>query len=144
VLARPFVWRWRGRLDASAMHSAAAALVGEHDFTSFETAPSTRLSKVRTIHALSVFRPAPADAPGVAEVWIEVEGNGVLHNMVRIIAGSLVMVGAGRRPPEWLAEALAARCRPAAGPTAPPEGLVLVQTTLDPTAWPDSPNRSAP
>ena len=144
VLARQFVWRWRGRLDASAMHAAAAALVGEHDFTSFETTPSTRLSKVRTIHALSVFRPAATDALGAAEVWIEVEGNGFLHNMVRIIAGSLVMVGAGRRPPEWLAEALAARCRPAAGPTAPPEGLVLVQTTLDSTAWPDFPNRSAP
>jgi len=144
VLTRPFVWRWRGQLDASAMHAAAAALVGEHDFTSFETTPSTRVSKVRTIQALSVFRPAPADAPGVAEVWIEVEGNGFLHNMVRIIAGSLVMVGAGRRPPEWLAEALAARCRPAAGPTAPPEGLVLVQTTLDSTAWPDSLNRSDP
>jgi tRNA pseudouridine38-40 synthase len=143
VLTRPFVWRWRGRLDASLMHSAATALVGEHDFTSFETTPSTRASKVRTIHSLSVFRPALADATA-AEVWIEVEGNGFLHNMVRIIAGSLVMVGAGRRPPEWLAEALAARCRPAAGPTAPPEGLVLVQTTLDSTAWPDSPNRSAP
>jgi tRNA pseudouridine38-40 synthase len=126
------------------MHSATAALVGEHDFTSFETTPSTRLSKVRTIHAASVFKPVCPHAPGPAEVWIEVEGNGFLHNMVRIIAGSLVMVGAGRRPLGWLEEALAARSRPAAGPTAPPEGLVLVQTTLEPTAWPDFPNRSAP
>jgi tRNA pseudouridine38-40 synthase len=144
VIERGFVWRWRGRLDESLMRAAAPALVGEHDFTSFETTPSTRLSKVRTIHSLSVFRPEVPHAPGPAEVWIEVEGNGFLHNMVRIIAGSLVMVGAGRRSPGWLAEAVAARSRPAAGPTTPPEGLVLVETTLEPTAWPDFPNSSAP
>jgi tRNA pseudouridine38-40 synthase len=50
--------------------------------------------------------------------------------MVRIIAGSLVMVGAGRRQAEWLGQALAARSRPAAGPTAPPQGLVLVSIQL--------------
>jgi tRNA pseudouridine38-40 synthase len=120
--------------------------VGEHDFTSFETTPSTRLSKVRTIHSLSVFRQSvPDDAPG-AELWIEVEGNGFLYNMVRIIAGSLVMVGAGRRKAEWLAAALAAQSRAAAGPTAPPEGLVLVSTQLetdhDTAPWQNSPNSS--
>lgn len=135
VLDRQLVWRWRGRLDESRMHAAAAALVGEHDFTSFETTPSTRLSKVRTIHALDVFRPPLANDAAGAEVWVEVEGNGFLYNMVRIIAGSLVMVGAGRRSPEWLAAALAARSRPAAGPTAPPQGLVLVSIDLG-DAWP--------
>lgn len=135
VLDRHLVWRWRGRLDDGRMREAAAALVGEHDFTSFETTPSTRLSKVRTIHALDVFRPPlPDDAAG-AEVWIEVEGNGFLYNMVRIIAGSLVTVGAGRRPAEWLGAALAARSRPAAGPTAPPQGLVLAAINLG-AAWP--------
>jgi len=151
VLSRHLVWRWRGRLDVAAMTAAAETLVGEHDFTSFETTPSTRLSKVRTIHELRVFRPPPAaDALG-AEVWIEVEGNGFLYNMVRIIAGSLVMVGAGRRPPGWLGEALAARSRPAAGPTAPPQGLVLVSIQLapDPSVaipqpCPSSPTDSAP
>jgi len=132
VLSRHFVWRWRGGLDVAAMAAAAEALVGEHDFTSFETTPSTRLSKVRTIHELRVFRPPLADDVLGAEVWIEVEGNGFLYNMVRIIAGSLVMVGAGRRSPAWLAEALAARHRPAAGPTAPPQGLVLVSIQLRP------------
>ena len=135
VLDRHLVWRWRGRLDEVRMREAAAVLVGEHDFTSFETTPSTRLSKVRTIHSLAVFRPPlAADAAG-AEVWIEVEGNGFLYNMVRIIAGSLVMVGAGRRSPGWLGEALAARSRPAAGPTAPPQGLMLVAIDLG-HAWP--------
>ena len=152
VFTWPVVWPWRGRLDVSAMAAAAAALVGEHDFTSFESTPSTRLSKVRTIHSLEVFRPPPA-APGPeAEAWIEVEGNGFLYNMVRIIAGSLAMVGAGRRSPEWLAQALAARSRPAAGPTAPPQGLVLVSIQLAPDPSPEpapppcpsSPNDSAP
>jgi tRNA pseudouridine38-40 synthase len=117
------------------MRAAAAALVGEHDFTSFETTPSTRRSKVRTIHALDVFRPPLANDAAGAEVWVEVEGNGFLYNMVRIIAGSLVMVGSGRRSPDWLAAALAARSRPAAGPTAPPQGLMLVAIDLG-DAWP--------
>ena len=145
VLERHLVWRWKSRLDVAAMAAAAPALVGEHDFTSFETTPSTRLSKVRTLHAVSVGRRSvPDDAPG-SEVWIEVEGNGFLYNMVRIIAGSLVMIGCGKRPPEWLAEALAARSRPVAGPTAPPQGLVLTSTQLDPEpSWPLFPNNSAP
>jgi len=144
VLDRHLVWRWKSRLDAAAMQAAAEVLVGEHDFTSFETTPSTRLSKVRTIHALEVSRPLlHDDAPG-AEVWIEVEGNGFLYNMVRIIAGSLVMVGSSRRTRDWLAGALAARSRPAAGPTAPPEGLVLLQTTLSPdVSWQNFPADSA-
>jgi len=145
VLARHLVWRWKSRLDAAAMQAAAGVLVGEHDFTSFESTPSTRLSKVRTIHALEVSRPqVDADAPG-AELWIEVEGNGFLYNMVRIIAGSLVMIGSGRRTRDWLAGVLAARSRPTAGPTAPPEGLVLLATTLaTDSPWQSSPNSSAP
>ncbi|MFM8435931.1 MAG: tRNA pseudouridine(38-40) synthase TruA [Planctomycetia bacterium] len=145
VLARHLVWRWKSRLDAAAMQAAAGVLVGEHDFTSFESTPSTRLSKVRTIHALEVSRPqVDADAAG-AELWIEVEGNGFLYNMVRIIAGSLVMIGSGRRTRDWLAGVLAARSRPTAGPTAPPEGLVLLATTLaTDSSWQSSPNSSAP
>jgi tRNA pseudouridine38-40 synthase len=134
------------------MNAAAESLVGEHDFTSFESTPSTRLSKVRTIHALEVFRPPRAADPLGSEAWIEVEGNGFLYNMVRIIAGSLVMVGAGRRRPDWLADALAARSRPAAGPTAPPQGLILVSIHLAPDLSPEPasppcpscPNDSAP
>lgn len=137
VLSRHLVWRWWGGLDVETMRAAAPALVGEHNFTSFEALHSPRRSKIRTIHTLSVTRTAVLGGLG-DEVWIEVEGNGFLYNMVRIIAGSLVMVGAGRRSPAWLGEALAARSRPAAGPTAPPEGLCLVEIKLaaDP---PDSP-----
>jgi tRNA pseudouridine38-40 synthase len=132
VLARNLVWRWKSRLDLDAMLDAAAALVGEHDFTSFETMPSTRLSKVRTIHRLDLSRRREGDDLPNAELWVEVEGNGFLHNMVRIIVGSLVMVGCGRCRSDWMAGVLAARHRPAAGPTAPPQGLVLVSISIDP------------
>ncbi|NBT14404.1 MAG: tRNA pseudouridine(38-40) synthase TruA [Planctomycetia bacterium] len=144
VLGRHLVWRWKSRLDDAAMQAAAGALLGEHDFTSFETTPSQRLSKVRTIHAVSVSRPPLHDDAAGAEIWVEVEGNGFLYNMVRIITGSLVMVGAGRRSRDWLAGVLAARSRPAAGPTAPPQGLVLVATTLADCPWQNSPTPSAP
>ena len=64
VLQRHLVWRWRGRLDEPLMQAAAGQLVGEHDFTSFESTPSTRLSKIRTIHALTVRRTVAAAGPG--------------------------------------------------------------------------------
>jgi tRNA pseudouridine38-40 synthase len=144
VLHRHMVWRWKTRLDLPAMQAAAAHLVGEHDFTSFETTPTTRRSKVRTIHAAGVSRRGGDDDVPDAEVWIEVCGNGFLHNMVRIIAGSLVTVGRGKREPGWIAEVIAARSRPAAGPTAPPQGLVLVSIELDEhRTWPESPSTSA-
>ena len=145
VLDRHLVWHWRGRLDCGRMEEGARALVGEHDFTSFETAPSTRLSSVRTIHGLTVHRPGETTGGSVpgGELWLEVDGNGFLHNMVRIIVGTLVMVGACRRPPGWVGTALAARSRPAAGPTAPPQGLVLVRIDLEEDACRASPNISA-
>jgi tRNA pseudouridine38-40 synthase len=130
VLQRHLVWRWKSRLDVAAMQAAAAHLVGEHDFTSFETTPSTRRSKVRTIHVADVFRHSGYDDAAGAEVWFEVVGSGFLYNMVRIITGSLVMVGCGKRSPEWIRDVIAARHRPTAGPTAPPQGLVLVSIEL--------------
>lgn len=143
VLQRHLVWRWKSRLDVAAMQEAATALVGEYDFTSFETTPSSRLSKIRTVSRLEVARSSSdADIPD-AEVWMEIEGNGFLYNMVRIIAGSLVMVGCGKRRPQWLRDVLAARSRPAAGPTAPPQGLVLLAVDLDPElVWAHSPPNS--
>jgi tRNA pseudouridine38-40 synthase len=99
-----------------------------------------------------VFRHSGYDDAPDAEVWLEVVGNGFLYNMVRIITGSLVMVGSGKRRPEWIREVIAARSRPAAGPTAPPKGLVLVSIDLDldmshrsassnpAPAWQESPN----
>ncbi|MEM9354356.1 MAG: tRNA pseudouridine(38-40) synthase TruA [Planctomycetota bacterium] len=120
VAERRFVWHVPQPLDEAAMHRAGQALVGRHDFASFESAGSERESTVRTIRAVEVTRSGE-------EVSIEVEGDGFLYNMVRIIAGTLVEAGRGLREESWVAEALAACDRRAAGQTAPPQGLCLLR-----------------
>lgn len=120
-----YAWHYPTRLDAAAMHAAAQALVGEHDFKSFENHGTPRPSTVRTVYELSVQR--VADAFGRCDfVHVEVAGNGFLYNMVRNLVGTLVDVGRGARPIAWPAQALAACDRAAAGMTAPPQGLVLL------------------
>ena len=104
VLARPFVWQWNSRLSVSAMQNAASFLIGEHDFSSFENPSSPRASKVRTIHDITIQRYTGGEYEADNEVWIEIEGNGFLYNMVRIIVGTLLMVGSGKRPEIWPAE----------------------------------------
>lgn len=105
-------------LDVEKMKEAAACLIGEHDFASFCAAGSTARTTVRTIYDLQVERQGKL-------IVIRVTGNGFLYNMVRIIAGTLMEVGRGRREPRWVEEVLQARDRTAAGPTAPAKGLVL-------------------
>lgn len=102
------------------MKQAAGFLVGEHDFVSFCSTHTQAETTVRTITACEVT--AWGD-----EIVIRVQGNGFLYNMVRIIAGTLLEVGSGRREPEQILEILEAKDRKAAGPTAPPNGLMLVQ-----------------
>jgi tRNA pseudouridine38-40 synthase len=124
VFARRYTWHYPHQLDAVTMHEAAQALVGTHDFSSFESVGSERPSSVRTIRQLAVRR-------GTSEltdrVMVEVTGDGFLYNMVRAIVGTLVEVGQGKRDICWPAEVLAARDRRAAGQTAPPHGLFLVR-----------------
>lgn len=122
---RNHVWHWRaGRLDAERMGQGGAFLVGRHDFVSLESTGSERSSTVRTITDLTVtWRPVN----GGERIDITVTGDGFLYNMVRTIAGTLVEVGRGAKPPEWVAEALASRDRGRAGQTAPPQGLFLVR-----------------
>lgn len=117
------IWHPSG-LDARAMHEAAQVLVGEHDFASFASVGHGRLTTIRTIHALSVTRHETADEPG-ERVVIRISGSGFLWNMVRIIGGTLMEVGMGRRGPAEVKSALEARHRSAAGPTLPPTGLCL-------------------
>ncbi len=124
-------------LDVGAMRAAAAYLVGEHDFKSFCSVYTQAKTTVRTIYDIQVVeKPVGAclDDDYMAsgrELDILVTGNGFLYNMVRIITGTLLEVGAGRRTPESVGEALAACSRQCAGPTAPPQGLTLVEIIQD-------------
>jgi tRNA pseudouridine38-40 synthase len=118
-------WHVRRALDEHAMDRAGRFLVGRHDFHSFETEWPNRISSVRTIFDLTVERTKSV-------VTIEVEADGFLYNMVRSIAGTLVLVGAGKRTEEWVADVLAAENRAVAGPTAPAKGLFLVQVRYRP------------
>jgi tRNA pseudouridine38-40 synthase len=128
AIADPFQtrysWHVYQSLDIAAMHSAAQSLRGRHDFHSFETHWPNRTSSVRTIAHIAVNRMNDA-------IWIDVEADGFLYNMVRSIAGTLVEVGKGKWPEAQVAEVLAAEDRRVAGPTAPPQGLFLVRVRYE-------------
>lgn len=128
VFHRRWSWHVPTRLDEEAMDRAAAGLTGRHDFRSFQTTGAPRKSTVRTLRELWVRRrPAPEEHL----VLTEVEADGFLYNMVRAIVGTLVEVGRGAEPESWPAEVLAAADRARAGPTAPPQGLVMVSVRYD-------------
>jgi len=119
VLQIKHCWHLPAKLDIDAMAKAAAMLVGKKDFKSFAAATDRRQTSVRTIFRCDVNR-------NDDWVYIEVEGNSFLYNMVRNIVGTLVEVGSGRRKPEKINEILAAKDRTAAGPIAPAAGLCLM------------------
>lgn len=106
-------------LDVEKMQQAARYLVGEHDFTSFSSIHAQTNTFVRTIYSLDVSKDGDM-------ISIRVTGNGFLYNMVRIIAGTLVQVGAGMIEPEQMEEILAGKDRGLAGPTAPAHGLTMI------------------
>jgi tRNA pseudouridine38-40 synthase len=123
-LRNPFVYRYatasRHPLDASAMARASRCLLGRHDFHSFETEWPNRMTSIRTVTHLSVNRAGEY-------IWIDVEADGFLYNMVRAIAGTLMNVGRGYWLEEKVEEILNAEDRREAGPTAPPQGLFLMR-----------------
>ena len=106
-------------LDVEAMQRAAAYLVGEHDFKSFASTGGQAETSIRTIYSLDVEKRDSI-------ITIRVKGNGFLYNMVRIIAGTLIKVGAGEILPEEIPAILEAKDRSAAGPTAPAKGLTMI------------------
>lgn len=116
--ARFVAWE-RMPLDAAAMHVAAQALLGEHDFSSFRAVSCQARHARRCVNAISVRRDGE-------HVIVEIEANAFLHHMVRNIVGSLLEVGRGQRPGAWIAEVLAARNRDVAGVTATPQGLTFI------------------
>jgi tRNA pseudouridine38-40 synthase len=123
LLAQRVGWVFRP-LDLAAMQAGAQLLEGTHDFSAFRAAQCQAASPVRTLHACRVERRGRL-------LRFEVRANAFLHHMVRNLVGSLVYVGLGRRPPEWIAEVLAARERSLAAPTFAAAGLYLGAVEYD-------------
>lgn len=120
VLEAGRCWHYPYKLDLEAMGQATARLVGKKNFKSFASAADQRQSSVRTVTRCEVSESPPW-------IFVDVEADGFLYNMVRNIVGTLVEVGRGRWKPEKIDEILAAEDRTAAGPIAPPGGLCLMQ-----------------
>lgn len=120
-----FAWHisTRDGLDVDAMRAGAEHLIGEHDFKSFCMAASAEGKRTfRNVSKIDFFEES---VMGEQVLVVQIEGNAFLHSMVRAIVGTLVAVGRQKRPPEWVADVLAARNRRAAGENAPAKGLVL-------------------
>ncbi len=109
---------YRGSLDIAAMREAAGYIVGTHDFICFMAAGSQVKDTVRTVYSLELEREYDV-------VTMTIQGNGFLYNMVRIIAGTLIMVGRGQIKPQEVKNIIDKRDRREAGPTAPAKGLTL-------------------
>lgn len=118
------VWHVGGPLDVAAMRRGARYLRGRHDFSAFATDAAEKKDTERTVFSIRISRNEDL-------VFIDVEGDGFLYNMVRAIAGSLVEIGRGRYGPEWIMEVLEGRDRSRGGPTAPARGLTLMRVIPD-------------
>ena len=120
ALERGRAWHVPYALDDAAMHDAAQALVGRHDFTTFRASECQAKSPVKTLDELSVERAGDLIA-------VTARARSFLHHQVRNMVGSLALVGRGKWNKVDLDNALAAKDRTRGGPTAPPEGLYLVE-----------------
>ena len=120
-LHRHYAWWIAPPLDLAAMAEAAAVLPGEHDFTAFRASGSDNKNPVRRVLA-AAWQAEPGG-------WLSftITATGFLRGMVRSLVGTMVEVGRGKAPPARLAELLASGARHLAGPTAPPQGLYLVE-----------------
>jgi tRNA pseudouridine38-40 synthase len=105
-------------LDAVAMNAAAALLIGQHDFTAFRAAECQAKSPVKNLQLLQIERRGDY-------LLCDFRADGFLHHMVRNLMGSLIQVGAGTHPPEWIREILDGRDRARAAPTFDAAGLYL-------------------
>lgn len=124
TINRSFVWHIYRPLDESAMQTAAAILIGSQDFSSFEGSLTDNTNPVCHLQRLAILRQGE-------EIHIEAYADRFLKHMVRAMVGTLVEVGLGKRMPQSLTEVLEARNRCAAGQTAPPHGLCLMQVDYD-------------
>ncbi|MCM1245936.1 MAG: tRNA pseudouridine(38-40) synthase TruA [Roseburia sp.] len=124
VFLRNYAWKVKEPLDIEAMRRAAAYLIGKKDFRSFCAKPSKKKSTVRTLESIQIDETD-------TEITLTFKGDGFLHHMVRILTGTLVEVGAGKRSPEEMPSILEKKERRYAGETAPAKGLFLVKVYYD-------------
>lgn len=121
--ARGAGW-YHAPLDHLAMRTAAACLVGEHDFSAFRSSECQAKSPVRNVDRIEISRVGDM-------VQFTFHANAFLHHMVRNIVGSLIEVGKGRCPPDWIGSVLESRSRALAAPTFAPQGLYLTSVDYD-------------
>jgi tRNA pseudouridine38-40 synthase len=119
------VWHVKAKLDEAAMHRAAQLLLGHHDFSSFRASACQAKSPMRTLDFCAARREGE-------KVILETRARSFLHHQVRNMVGSLKMVGEGHWPEDKITTILAAKSRPAAGQTAPAEGLYFTGVEYDP------------
>jgi len=119
-IGRGYSWWVPTPLDADAMAVAAEPLLGKHDFTTFRAVACQARSPVKTLDRLAVSRAGEV-------IEIEARARSFLHHQVRNMVGTLKLVGEGKWTTADVAAALAAKDRAAGGPTAPPDGLYLVE-----------------
>jgi len=124
AIERRTSWHVHAPLDLTAMEHAVACLAGEHDFASFQAAGCEAAHSVRRVYQSSLRREREL-------VTFDIEANAFLRHMVRNIVGTLIEIGRGERSADAFAELLAARDRTLAGPTAPPEGLFLMEVRYE-------------
>lgn len=131
VFLRNYRYQITEQLDLDDMREAAKYIEGTHDFKCFQAAGGEeKETTVRTIHGIEIYETALAESKAKVsecEIAIAVRGDGFLYNMVRIITGTLVEVGLGKRKPSSLADIIASGSRQNAGCTAPPQGLYLAE-----------------
>ena len=120
VFDRKFVWQYSDRLDLEKMRRAAGILCGTHDFASFTSTKKSKKSTVRTITDIRIEKVGD-------EVQLTFEGDGFLFHMVRILTGTLVEVGSGKRDVSDMETLLTAGKRELAGPLVPAKGLALME-----------------
>jgi tRNA pseudouridine38-40 synthase len=120
AIDRHYCWHIHKPLNDAVMNQAAMALIGSHDFSSFETQPTENDDPICHLQHLTVFREGD-------RLRIETYADRFLKQMVRSIVGTLVEVGLNKRPPDSIEAILHARDRSAAGKTAPPQGLFLMR-----------------
>lgn len=121
ILSKKVTWK-HGALNVEAMQQAAQTFIGEQDFSSFRSSACQAEHAMRNVRWVKVSRQDDF-------IYIDIEANAFLHHMVRNIVGSLMMVGSGEKPIEWIAELMHLKDRNQAGPTAAADGLYMVKVT---------------